>query len=98
MVMLAVTADRPVFRVVPSGKVIEWAERAGFNVEISPSLARDYARTLDCYVRNLRVRRNEVIALVGESRFARQVDYYSRCAGFLRSGINDMFEFTFTLR
>lgn len=98
MVMLTVTADRPIFRVVPSGRVVEWAERAGFDVEISPSLAGDYARTLDLYVSNLRARRNEVIALVGKSRFVRQVDYYSRCAGFLRSGINDMFEFTFTLR
>ena len=95
MIILTVTADRPLFRVVSKTQVIEWAREAGFAVESSPSMATDYANTLDCYVQNLGNHVNEVLSLVGQERFDSSVAFYSNCAEFLRSGLNDMFEFTF---
>jgi cyclopropane-fatty-acyl-phospholipid synthase len=98
MVMLTVTADRPMFRVLSKREVVASAEAAGFEVSVSDSLAGHYARTLDCFVQNLTKNRERAVSLVGEERVDGDVMFYSRCAGFLRSGLNDMFEFTFVAR
>lgn len=98
VVVLTVTADRPMFRVVSKQEIIESAERAGFDVRVSESLAHHYVRTLECFVERLSERREEAISLVGADRVDRDIAFYSECAGFLRRGLNDMFEFTFTVR
>jgi cyclopropane-fatty-acyl-phospholipid synthase len=95
MTVLAVTADRPMFRVVSKREIIAGGEDAGFGVRVSGSLAPHYVRTLEHFVGNLRGRREQAEAVVGSARVDRHISYYSRCADFLRSGLNDMFEFTF---
>jgi len=96
VVMLTVTADRPMFRVLPKSEVVELGRSAGFTVEISESLAHHYVRTLEHFVANLEARRPEAVAIRGEDSLDRHIAYYNKCAGFLRSGLNDMFEFIFT--
>ncbi len=98
MVMLTVTADRPMFRVVPRDRIIENGERAGFDVNVSDSLASHYTRTLEHFVANLKRNKTEAVALAGTAEYEKQVAHYTECAGFLRRGLNDMFEFTFTAR
>lgn len=98
MVMLTVTADRPMFRVISRDRIVERGERAGFDVEVSDSLAPDYARTLDHFVANLERNREAAVAIAGVTEYEKQVTHYRECAGFLRNGLNDMFEFTFTSR
>ena len=98
MVLLAVTADRPIFRVWSKNQMCRSAVEAGFDVRVSESLASHYARTLDLFVDNLKSRRSLGEAVVGEARLNRHIAYYSRCASLLRSGTNDMFEFTFVAR
>jgi cyclopropane-fatty-acyl-phospholipid synthase len=95
LVILTVTADRPLFRVISRDGIVALGERAGFRVEVSASLAAHYARTLDHFVANLSARRDEAVRFRAEPALTKHIEYYSRCAGFLRSGINDMFEFTF---
>ncbi len=61
--------DRYVFpdaRLVPLGSVITSAERAGFETRDVESLREHYALTLHAWLRNLRARRTEALALVGE--------------------------------
>lgn len=98
MVMLTVTADRPMFRVISKREIIATAEGAGFEVHVSESLAAHYVRTLERYCDNLSTRMAEVARLIGAERVKKSMDYYTSCAGFLESGMNDMFEFTFTAR
>ncbi|WP_327341273.1 class I SAM-dependent methyltransferase [Streptomyces europaeiscabiei] len=98
LVMLAVTADRPIFRVAPKGRVVALGEDAGFDVAVSDSLAAHYARTLELFVENLRRNREEAVAVAGEAEVDKQVAHYAQCAQFLRRGMNDMFEFVFTAR
>lgn len=98
MVMLAVTAERPIFRVTPKGRVVTLGESAGFDVAVSDSLGAHYARTLELFVENLRRNRAEAVALAGEVEVDKQVAHYAQCAEFLRRGMNDMFEFVFTAR
>ncbi|MFJ2867671.1 class I SAM-dependent methyltransferase [Kitasatospora sp. NPDC087314] len=96
MVMLTVTAERRMFRVIPKEEIVRRAQDAGFKVRASSSLADDYARTLELFVRNLNENRAEALSLVSERRLDWHVNYYSKSAEYLRSGLNDMFEFTFT--
>lgn len=95
MVILAVTADRPLFRVISKDDIVALGRSSGFHVDTSDSLSTHYVRTLECFVANLEARRAEAAAIRGEEGLARHIEYYRRCAGFLRSGANDMFEFTF---
>lgn len=94
VVLLTVTADRPLFRVLSRREIIERGECAGFDISVSDSLAGYYIETLMCFVRNLRSRRQEAVSLIGAERVGRHLDYYSKCADFLRRGLNDMYEFT----
>ncbi|MFI7110315.1 class I SAM-dependent methyltransferase [Nonomuraea sp. NPDC050227] len=98
MVMLSVTAERRIFRVMPKGEIIDLATAAGFDVEVSDSLAAHYIRTLEHFVLRLNSNRDELTRLIGEADLARAIEYYSKSARFLESGMNDMFEFAFTAR
>lgn len=98
MVMLTVTADRPMFRVVSRAQIVEAGRRSGFDVHVSDSLAGHYVRTLEQFAGRLTARRREAAAIRSESEVDRHIAYYEQCAGFLRSGLNDMFEFTFVAR
>src|SRR5262249_16064454 len=53
MVMVAVTADRPMFRVVSKDAILAEARSAGFTVEVSESLSAHYIRTLEHFMTNL---------------------------------------------
>ncbi|GGM88717.1 class I SAM-dependent methyltransferase [Streptomyces fuscichromogenes] len=96
MVMLTVTAERRMFRVTSKDEIVQNAQKAGFDVHTSGSLADDYARTLELFVRNLNDNRTTLLSLVSERRLDWHLNYYSKSAEYLRSGLNDMFEFTFT--
>jgi cyclopropane-fatty-acyl-phospholipid synthase len=98
MVVVTVTADRPIFRTLSREQIIEAGTDVGFAVERSESLAIDYARTLGAFVKNLRDRRADIVRIITPDHHARAVNYYTRCAEFLRSGLNDMYEFTFVAR
>lgn len=98
VVILTVTADRRMFRVVSKKEVISSGETAGFKVNVSESLASHYIRTLDCFVDNIRKHRERAVDLVGEDRVNRTTKFYTEGARYLRSGLNDLFEFTFTAR
>lgn len=98
MVMLAVTAQRPMFRVVSRQQVITTAEEAGFDVDVSESLADHYVRTLEHYCANITAHLAEVASFRGADRAKEDIEWYETCAEFLRTGMNDMFEFTFTAR
>lgn len=98
IVLLTVTADRPIFRVTSKQEVIASGEAAGFEVSVSDSLADHYAHTLECFAQNLGENRERAVVLVGEECVKRDVAFFLKCAGFLRSGLNDMFEFTFVAR
>jgi cyclopropane-fatty-acyl-phospholipid synthase len=98
MVMLTVTADRPFFRVIPRDKIVEYGESAGFDVYVSESLASHYTRTLEHFVANLKRNKEKAVALAGAAEYEKQLAHYTECAGFLRRGLNDMFEFTFIAR
>jgi cyclopropane-fatty-acyl-phospholipid synthase len=98
VVMLTVTADRPIFRVISKQEIIDNGDRAGFEVRVSDSLASHYVRTLEYFITRLRSRREEAESLMGAGRVDADIAYYSECAEFLRRGLNDMFEFTFTAR
>lgn len=93
LVVLTVTAERPVFRTLSHDEIIRLARGAGFAVEASASLAPHYVRTLDCFVDRLQRRREEAIALTSSELFESTVRYYTRCSAYLRNGANDMFEF-----
>ncbi|WP_203819712.1 class I SAM-dependent methyltransferase [Paractinoplanes ferrugineus] len=94
MVVLAVTADRPMFRVLAKDAMIRSAADAGFDVQVSASLAPHYVRTLEHFVVNLTANRDEAVRLRPASDVDRHLRYYSQCADYLRTGVNDMFEFT----
>lgn len=96
MVMLTVTARRPMFRVVSKPEVIATAEEAGFRVEVSGSLAEHYVRTLEHYCQNMTAHLAELSPLRGADGVKKDIEWYETCAEFLRTGVNDMFEFTFT--
>jgi cyclopropane-fatty-acyl-phospholipid synthase len=98
IVMLTVTADRPIFRVISKQEIIDSGDRAGFEVHVSDSLAAHYVRTLECFIDRIRGRREEIVSLAGADRVDGDIAFYSQCAGFLRRGLNDMFEFTFIAR
>jgi cyclopropane-fatty-acyl-phospholipid synthase len=98
LVILTVTADRPIFRVISKDAIIEGARRAGFDVDVSGSLATHYARTLEHFVANLDLRRREALRFASEHDVDRMRSFYSRSAELLRSGVNDMFEFTLVAR
>jgi cyclopropane-fatty-acyl-phospholipid synthase len=94
LVMLTVTADRPMFRVRPKNAIINSARLAGFDVEVSESLSAHYVRTLECFVENLDRRQQEALKFVTRDQLKNTMRYYSKSAEFLRRGLNDMFEFT----
>ncbi|QMU71813.1 class I SAM-dependent methyltransferase [Streptacidiphilus sp. P02-A3a] len=98
MVVLTVTADRPMFRVIPKRKIISAAERAGFDVEVSDSLAHHYVRTLENFIHNITEHKDEVVALMGADRVEKDLAFYAACADLFRRELNDMFEFTFVAR
>jgi len=96
MVMLTVTAERRMFRVTSKKEIVQSAQKAGFEVHTSHSLAGDYARTLELFVQNLNDNRTALLSLVSERRLDWHLNYYTKSAEYLRSGLNDMYEFTFT--
>ncbi|WP_405059961.1 cyclopropane-fatty-acyl-phospholipid synthase family protein [Kribbella sp. NBC_01505] len=98
MVMVCVTADRPVFRVMPKQTVVDTARSIGFEVEVSPDLGHHYARTLDHFGTRLEQSRSAALEVVDEAYLDRKIRYFATCAGLLRTGQNQMHEFTFTLR
>ena len=92
--ILTVTADRPMFRVMSKGEIERIGRSAGYTVQTSDSLTVHYARTLDHFAANLIQRREAAEAVVGADRLTGTIAYYRRCAQFLRSGLNNMYEFT----
>jgi cyclopropane-fatty-acyl-phospholipid synthase len=98
LVMLTVTADRPIYRVVSKDDIVGHAESAGFDVAVSDSLAEHYIRTLECFVANIERRRPEALEIVTADQLARSVEFYTTSAALLRRGKNDMYEFTLTAR
>ena len=98
IVVLTVTADRPMFRVISKQEIIDSGDRAGFEVRVSDSLALHYIRTLECFIDRIRENWEEAVSLVGADRVDADIAFYSQSAVFLRRGFNDMFEFTLTAR
>jgi cyclopropane-fatty-acyl-phospholipid synthase len=98
VVMLTVTADRPVFRAPPLDQIVHSGQTAGFTVTVSESLAAHYARTLDCFVRGLTGSRAAALRLVDTAQIEHSLRFYSTSAELLRRGRNDMYELTFEAR
>jgi cyclopropane-fatty-acyl-phospholipid synthase len=98
MVVLTVTADRNIFRVISKKAFVESAERAGFDVTVSSSMAQHYVSTLEYFIGNIEAKRDEAVAIRGEEWVAKDLKFYADCADFLRRGLNDMFEFTLVAR
>lgn len=98
MVMLTVTADRPLFRVISREAIESLAREASFDVECSPSLAEHYIRTMELFIRNLEERRDKIIAVASQDVLERAIAYYTQSARFLRDGLNDLYEFRFHAR
>lgn len=95
LVMLTVTADRPMFRVISKDAIIRSGEAAGFEVRASGSLAAHYVRTLECFMDHLRRNRQAALDMVAAEEVEKTLRFYATSADLLRRGMNDMFEFTF---
>lgn len=98
MVMLTVTADRPMFRVISKSEILATAEQLGFEVSVSESLRSHYIRTLELFRDNIAAHLAEVVRVRGEDEVKKDIEWYESCAEFLGNGMNDMFEFIFTAR
>jgi cyclopropane-fatty-acyl-phospholipid synthase len=64
---------------LPLSRILQAAERAGFNTTHVEGLQHDYARTLDCWIDAYESRYDEAVALAGEER-ARVWKLYLRAA------------------
>lgn len=95
LIVLAVTASKPVFRVLSTERMLDLAQAAGFAVETTHSLAPHYIRTLDLFAANLQAARDRAIELTAPETFDFFIQYYTKSAAFLRRGLNDLVEFTF---
>jgi cyclopropane-fatty-acyl-phospholipid synthase len=73
--------------------VVQFAEKNGFSIEESGSLARHYVRTLDIWAANLQSRREEAIALTSPEVYDRYMHYLTGCAKYFRAGHIDVWWF-----
>jgi cyclopropane-fatty-acyl-phospholipid synthase len=80
---------------VPSeNDVVEISRSAGFTLEETQLMNRDYVRTLDIWATNLAARRDEAIAVTSEQVYERYRRYLTGCADFFRRGITEVGQFT----
>lgn len=80
-----------------SPRIIEsHATQAGFEVAHTQSLQPHYARTLDCWAKNLQASRDRAIALTDESTYDIYMKYLTGCAAHFRSGHIDVMQFILT--
>ena len=80
---------------VPSeDDVVEISRSAGFALEDTQLMNRDYVRTLDLWATNLAARREEAIAVTSEEVYERYRRYLLGCADFFRRGITEVAQFT----
>ncbi len=72
--------------VVPAGRTLSEAERAGFEVRDVESLREHYARTLRCWIDNLEERWDEAASAVGEATARAWRFYMASAAHFFAAG------------
>ncbi|MCC7192074.1 MAG: class I SAM-dependent methyltransferase [Phycisphaeraceae bacterium] len=72
----------------------QFAQAAGFKVELVQSLRLHYARTLDCWAANLERERDRAIATTSQEVFDRYMKYLLGCARYFRSGHLDVCQFS----
>jgi cyclopropane-fatty-acyl-phospholipid synthase len=70
------------------------ATNAGFTLAHSESLRLHYARTLDMWADNLRVRREQAITITNKDTYDMYMHYLTGCAHYFRTGHNDVMQFT----
>ena len=73
--------------------VVGEARNADFELVHVESLRPHYARTLDCWAANLRSRRSEAEALVGNAIYEKYMKYLTGCAGLFRTGECNVHQF-----
>ena len=76
--------------------ICRYATSAGFRVARQHSLQPHYARTLDCWARNLRAQRERAVALTSIEIYDRYLRYLTVCADYFRAGKLDVVQFTLT--
>lgn len=74
--------------------IVRIAQENGFEVTRTHHLQQHYARTLDCWARNLMANRTQAVALKSTAEYDRYMRYLTLCAQWFRSGHIDVCQFT----
>ncbi len=82
----------------PPQRVIEHAQRAGFDVRGTQSLRLHYARTLDLWSEALKSARERAIRATSRETYDNYQRYLSGCAPYFRDGRLDVVQFTLARR
>lgn len=74
--------------------IFEFAQDAGFSVERVQLLQQHYERTLNIWAANLKVNRDQAIAIQSEEIYDKYMKYLTGCENFFRKGISNVGQFT----
>ncbi|MGI9402559.1 MAG: cyclopropane mycolic acid synthase family methyltransferase [Rhizobiaceae bacterium] len=75
-------------------RITSLAEENGFDVFQIQSLQLHYARTLDCWAKNLANAKEEALAITSQTVYDRYQKYLTGCADQFRKGTIDVMQFT----
>jgi cyclopropane-fatty-acyl-phospholipid synthase len=81
--------------IPPPEDVIRHGRLAGLEPDHVESLRPHYARTLDCWARNLEQAREAAIKIAGEETYDTYMKYLTGCANLFRSGEINLHQFKF---
>lgn len=74
--------------------IVELSAEAGFTLEQTQFLNKDYARTLDTWAEALEAHHDDAVAATSEEVYQRYMKYLTGCSDFFTRGISELGQFT----
>lgn len=74
--------------------IVELSAEAGFTLEQTQFLNKDYVRTLDTWAQALEAHHDEAVAATSEEVYQRYMKYLTGCSDFFNRGISELGQFT----
>jgi len=74
--------------------IVELSAQAGFTLEQTQFLNKDYVRTLDTWAEALEAHHDEAVAATSEEVYQRYMKYLVGCSDFFNRGISELGQFT----
>jgi cyclopropane-fatty-acyl-phospholipid synthase len=74
--------------------IVELSAQAGFTLEQTQFLNKDYVRTLDTWAEALEAHHDEAVAATSEEVYQRYMKYLVGCSDFFNRGVSELGQFT----